>query len=89
MECAMRIAHTESSNEPTLHELFNDATCWLQQARGVTTTLADLIHEADTVDCAQMALSLEAIAAMMHAGIERLGQAHARWAWETQPIPPT
>jgi hypothetical protein len=80
----MQTKRTDTPNETSLHELFNDATCWLQQARGVTSTLADLIHEADTVDCAQLALSLEAIAAMMRAGIERVGEAHARWSWDTQ-----
>ncbi|UPG93400.1 hypothetical protein [Luteibacter aegosomatissinici] len=69
-------------NEPTVHELLNEATLWLQYARGVTSTLADLVHEADSVDYKQLGLSLEAVAAMTQAGVERVGRAHARWAWD-------
>jgi hypothetical protein len=70
-------------SEPSVHELLNDATVWLQYARGVTATLADLVHEAEGVDCKQLALSLEAVAAMMQAGTEQVGRAHARWTYES------
>ncbi len=56
----------------------NDATEWLQYARGLTGLLADLVHESDTVDCAQLALSLEAIGALTHMGVRCTTQAHAR-----------
>lgn len=50
--------------EASVHDLLNDATEWLQYARGITGLLADLIHESDSVDCRQMALGLEAIGAL-------------------------
>jgi hypothetical protein len=72
----------ESVGERSPHDLLNEATEWLQYAKGVTTLLADLIHEADAVDPHNMALSLEAIAAMTRLGVQRVGQAHAQWQWE-------
>lgn len=75
----VRHAGDNAACEPTAHELLNDAMQWLQYARGVTSLLADLIHEADAVDCKQVALSMEAIAAMTRLGTERVGQAHAEW----------
>jgi hypothetical protein len=71
------------SDEPTVHELLNEATAWLQYARGVTATLADLVHEAESIDGKQMALSLEAVTAMMRAGTEGVARAHAKWMWDT------
>lgn len=62
---------------PSSHELLNEATEWLQYARGVTQLLADLIHEADEVDCKQVALSLEAIGAMTRLGIHGIGEARS------------
>ena len=72
--------------EPHVHELLNEAIVWLQYARGVTATLADLVHEAEGVDGKQLGLSLEAVAAMMQAGVERVGQAHAKWTWEQRHV---
>lgn len=66
-------------DEPSAQALLNEAIEWLQYARGVTATLADLVHEADSVDCKQMSLSLDAIASMTQAGLQRIGQAHAAW----------
>lgn len=57
-------------------------TEWLQYARGITCLLADLVHEADAVDCHQMALGLEAIAAMTRAGVHCTAEAHARLSWK-------
>ncbi|MGF6709314.1 hypothetical protein QFZ41_000278 [Luteibacter sp. W1I16] len=42
--------------EASAHDLRNDATEWLQCGRGLTGLLAGLVHESDTVDCAQLAL---------------------------------
>jgi hypothetical protein len=67
--------------QPSPHDLLNDATMWLQYARGVTTVLADLIHEAEEVDCQQLSLSLEAIAAMTRLGVQQLGEARAMAHW--------
>jgi hypothetical protein len=72
---------------PSVHDLLNEASEWLQCARGVTTTLADLIHEADNVDCKQMSLSLEAIASMTQVGARRVAEAHAEW-WRQTPQAP-
>jgi len=69
----------ETSVEPSLHELFNEATEWLQYSRGVTATLSDLVHEADAIDCKQMSLSLDAIAAMTQAALHLVSEAHAQW----------
>ncbi|UPG95784.1 hypothetical protein [Luteibacter aegosomatissinici] len=80
----VRHAGDSASCDPSAHELLNEATQWLQYARGVTSLLADLIHEADGVDCKQVALSMEAIAAMTHLGTERVGQAHAQWHWQAK-----
>jgi hypothetical protein len=67
--------------EASAHDLLNDATEWLQYARGVTGLLADLIHEADSVDCQAMALGLEAIKALTQVGIRCTAEAHARLCW--------
>jgi hypothetical protein len=73
-----RAAKTGRS-EPSLHELLNEAREWLQYSRGVTATLSDLVHEADAVDCKQMSLSLDAIAAMMQAAAHLISEAHVQW----------
>lgn len=73
---------TSDEQVPSVHDLLNDATLWLQYARGVTAMLADLIHEADEVDCCQLSLSLEAIAAMTSHGTRQLGEARAKMSWE-------
>lgn len=67
--------------EATAHALLNEATEWLQFARGLTGLLADLIHEADTVDCKRMALGLEAIGALTNMGVQCAAQAHVRMCW--------
>jgi len=68
--------------EASAHDLLNDATEWLQYARGLTGLLADLVHESDSVDCVQLALSLEAIDTLMHMGVQCTAQAHARMSWD-------
>ena len=68
--------------EATAHELMSAATEWLQYARGLTGLLADLVHEADTVDCQRMALGLEAIGALTLMGVQCTAQAHVRMCWQ-------
>jgi len=68
--------------DATAHELMNASVEWLQYARGLTGLLADLIHEADVVDCQRMALGLEAIGALTRMGVECTAQAHVRLCWE-------
>ncbi|MGY3232008.1 hypothetical protein ACVWWJ_003492 [Luteibacter sp. HA06] len=68
-------------SEASVHDLLNDATEWLQYARGLTGLLADLIHEADSVDCQAMALGLEAIKALTQVGVRCTAEAHARLCW--------
>lgn len=63
--------------ESTSHELWNDGTELLRYARGLTAMLADLIHEADAVNCRKMAHSLEGIDVLMQLGLECATQAHA------------
>jgi hypothetical protein len=72
----MNAPHTDT------HDLLNEATEWLQYARGLTQLLAELVHESDTVDCGRMAIGLEAIAAMTRLGVQRTAEAHARITWE-------
>lgn len=64
------------------HDLLNEATEWLQYARGLSQLLAELVHESDAVDCARMALGLEAIAALTRMGLQCTADAHARMSWE-------
>lgn len=64
------------------HDLLNEATEWLQYARGLTQLLAELVHEADDVDCGRMSLGLEAIAALTRMGLQCTANAHARMSWE-------
>jgi len=68
--------------ETTAHDLMNAATEWLQYARGLAGLLADLVHEADTVDCQRMALGLEAIGALTQMGVQCTAEAHVRMCWE-------
>ena len=70
--------------DASVHDLLNDATEWLQFARGVTELLADFVHESDVVDCRRMALSLEAVAAMTQVGVQSAAAAHARITLETR-----
>lgn len=67
---------------PSTHELLNEAATWLQYSRGVTSTLADLLHESEEVDCGQLALALEAVAAMTLLGAQHLNEAHAQAHWD-------
>ncbi len=64
------------------HDLLDEATEWLQYARGLTQLLAELVHESDTVDCQRMAIGLEAIAALTRMGLQCTANAHARMSWE-------
>lgn len=90
-EKAMNASHNDSAAgrvtyhadpEATAHDLMCAATEWLQYARGLTGLLADLVHEADTVDCQRMALGLEAIGALTLMGVQCTAQAHVRVCWE-------
>jgi hypothetical protein len=80
--------HTERSigyhadPEASAHDLMNESLQWLQYARGLTGLLADLIHEADSVDCQRVAIGLEAIGALTHMGVQCTAQAHVRVCWE-------
>lgn len=74
--------HYHADPEATPHDLLNEATEWMQYARGLSALLADLIHEADAVDCKQVAHGLEAIGALAHMGVQCTAQAHVRLCWE-------
>ena len=69
-------------DDVTTHDLLNDATEWLQYARGLTELLAELVHESDAVDCRHMALGLDAIGALTRLGLQCTAHAHTRIAWE-------
>jgi hypothetical protein len=69
-------AHTDT------HDLLNQATEWMQYARGLIELLAELVHESDTVDCRRMALGLEAIASLTRLAAQRTAEVHARLSWE-------
>ncbi len=68
--------------DASVHDLLNDATEWLQSSRGITELLADLLHQAESVNCLRMALGLEAIGALTQAGVRCATEAHARLCWE-------
>jgi hypothetical protein len=68
--------------DASAHDLMNESIQWLQYARGLAGLLADLIHEADAVDCQRMAMGLEAIGALTHMGVQCTAQAHVRVCWE-------
>jgi hypothetical protein len=68
--------------ETTTHDLLNQATEWLQYARGLTELLAEFVHESDTVDCKRTAIGLEAISALTRLGVRCTAEAHARMTWE-------
>ena len=86
----MNIADDRMARQPihdidpdsTTHDLLNEATEWLQYARGLTELLAELVHESDTFDCRRMALGLEGIGAMTRMGLRCTAHAHARMSWE-------
>lgn len=86
--CASKIHGTDGrvtyhvDPETSAHELMNAATDWLQLARGLTGLLADLVHEADTVDCQRVAIGLEAIGALVLMGVQCTAQAHVKVCWE-------
>ena len=69
----------------TAHDLMNDATEWLQYARGVSSLLASLIYEAEEVRCKDVASALDAIEAMTHMGLQCATQAHTRMVWDQTP----
>lgn len=64
------------------HDLLNEATEWMQYARGLIELLAELVHESDSVDCRRMALGLEAIGSLTRLAAQRTAEAHARLSWE-------
>jgi hypothetical protein len=64
------------------HDLLNEATEWMQYARGLIELLAELVHESDAVNCGRMALGLEAIASLTRLAAQRTAEAHARISWE-------
>ena len=68
--------------DASVHDLLNEATEWAQYASGVAELFSDLVHEADVVNCRQMALALEAVSAISRLGAQRVAQAHAMLHWE-------
>ncbi|QDE38891.1 hypothetical protein FIV34_06600 [Luteibacter pinisoli] len=74
-------------HEPSAEQLMNEAKEWVQCARSVSEFLADLIHDADSVECKQVALSLEAITGMTRQGLRRMGEAHAAFHRQIAAIP--
>ncbi len=79
----IRRASCHIDPEASVHDLLNDATEWLQYARGLMDVLSEFVHESDAVDTSRIALSLGAIAAITHLGLQCSAQAHARIAWES------
>jgi hypothetical protein len=68
--------------DATAHDLMNEATQWLQFARGLTGLLSEFVHEADVIDGKRLALGLDGIEALMHMGVQCTAQAHVRMCWE-------
>jgi hypothetical protein len=82
----VRRARYYADPDASSHELLNNAAELLQYARGLTESLAEFVHESDTVDCRRMALSLDAVAALTQMGAHCAAEAHARLAWESGQV---
>ncbi|QWT20203.1 DUF908 domain-containing protein [Bacillus sp. NP157] len=68
--------------EASAHELFNEAAEWLNFSRGTGQLLADLVHDAEEVDCELMAVALETLAALTQRGADCLARGHGLIQWE-------
>jgi hypothetical protein len=71
--------------DATAHELMNEASEWLQYARGLASLLAELMYETEKVKGKDVAASLEAIEALTHIGLQCATQAHTRMLWDQTP----
>ena len=61
---------------------FNEALEWLHYSRGSAKVLADYLHEAEAVDIKETALAIDAVAAMIRQGADRMARAHSLLRWE-------
>ncbi|MET0450685.1 MAG: hypothetical protein ABW137_02505 [Mycobacterium sp.] len=62
--------------------LLNDATEWLQYARGLTDLLIESMEDSELPDRRKMMLALGAIATLTTMGTECVAQAHAKMQWD-------
>ncbi|MDF3982571.1 hypothetical protein [Luteibacter sahnii] len=74
------------NEDATTQALLNQATEWLQYARGLSQLLADLVHEADSLDCARLSLGLEALGELTHLGVLCAAEANARMCWDRAAV---
>jgi len=78
-------AAVQTNPDATSHELLNEATEWLQYARGVTGLLMERISEMDLDDIKRepkLVIALEGVSAMMNLGVQCAAEAHSRMGWE-------
>jgi len=82
------VRHASYDVDPTAtaHDLFNDAREWLHYARALTELLADVVHEEDAPENRRLAISLEAIGALTHMGLQCVAHGHARMQWEAASL---
>jgi hypothetical protein len=68
--------------EAGVNALFNDATEWLQYARGVTDLLIESLEEAELPDRRRMMLALGAIATLTAMGLQCVARGQAKMEWD-------
>ena len=75
--------HTNYFSDPDAgpEALLNDATEWLQYARGNLRTLTELVNERGVPDVQRLTVMLEGIGAFMEMGTRCAAQAHLRMQW--------
>lgn len=62
--------------------LLNDATEWLQYARGVADLLIESMEASELPDRRRMMLALGAMATLTTMGMQCVSQAHAKMQWD-------
>ncbi|HEY4292130.1 hypothetical protein [Luteibacter sp.] len=75
-------ADTGNESETNTRELLNEVTEWLQYACGMTDLMAELVYEAETLDCRRMALAFQTIGALLERSVTCTKRAHERVVWE-------
>ncbi|UPG84612.1 hypothetical protein L2Y94_14920 [Luteibacter aegosomatis] len=68
--------------DATTDELLNDATEWLQYAKGLTELMSDMIGDSDILDRRHLMLAMGAIGVLTDMGTQCAMQAHARMQWD-------
>lgn len=68
--------------EATTDELLNDATEWLQYAKGLTELVVEMVGDSDILDRRRLMLTLGAVDVLTDMGTQCAMQAHSRMQWD-------